>query len=409
MDSQHSTDEEETPTPEALRDALDGSPETKLHLIQHHANMALLLAKQLLEEEVEDLAGERYSRKSSGNSLRRWGTNPGSIRIDGEKVPIDVPRVRDTDTGEERPLESYQAMRRIGIGEDLLKTLMLGVSQEDYKQVAGQFVDGFGLSQSSVSRRFQERAQQVLEEFESRSLEDEDFLALWIDGKRVAGEQMIVCMGVTEAGYKKVLGFTQATTERAEPVIELLRDLIGRGLSFEEGILCVIDGSKGLRKAVDEVFGDLAEVQRCQWHKRKNVVGYLPKTDQKAWRSRLQRAYQETTYEAAKERLTDLHAELQQVSRSAARSLQEGLEETLTLHRLGLFDELGKSLSGRQLHRESDGRCGRLYRQRETMAPLSTAAPMDGRSPDESGGRVPSARRLRRSTQAQQGAERRNP
>jgi putative transposase len=110
----------------------------------------------------------------------------------------------------------------------------------------------------------------------------------------------------------------------------------------------------------------------------KNVVGYLPKTDQKAWRRKLQRAYQETTYEAAKERFTDLHAELHQVSRSAARSLQEGLEETLTLHRLGLFDELGKSLSGRQLHRESDGRCGRLYRQREALAPLATAAPMDG-------------------------------
>ena len=115
---------------------------------------------------------------------------------------------------------------------------------------------------------------------------------------------------MTEAGYKKVLGFTQATTERAEPVKELLRDLIGRGLTFEEGILCVIDGSKGLRKAIEEVFGKRAEIQRCQWHKRENVVSYLPKDDQKTWRSRLQRAYQESTYEAAKERLTGLHAEL---------------------------------------------------------------------------------------------------
>jgi putative transposase len=151
-------------------------------------------------------------------------------------------------------------------------------------------------------------------------------------------------MGVTEEGHKKVLGFTQATSERSEPVIELFRDLIERGLTFEEGILCVIDGSKGLRKAVDEVFGDCAEVQRCQWHKRKNVVSYLPEEAQKTWRSRLQRAYEESTYEAAKKRLTDLHAELQQINRQAARSLQEGLEETLTLHRLGLFDELGKSL-----------------------------------------------------------------
>ena len=151
-------------------------------------------------------------------------------------------------------------------------------------------------------------------------------------------------MGVTESGYKEVLGFTQATTERAEPIVELLRDLLGRGLAFEEGILCVIDGSKGLRKVIGEVFGDRAEVQRCQWHKRRNVVSYLPKADKKTWRSRLQRAYQESTYEAAKQRLTDLHAELQQINRRAARSLQEGLEDTLTLHRLGLFDKLRKSL-----------------------------------------------------------------
>ena len=186
-------------------------------------------------------------------------------------------------------------MKNAEPGPGLMKAVLLGLSQGDYQEVASQFVDGFGLSQSSVSRRFQERAQKALEEFEGRLLEEENFLALWIDGKRVAGEQMIVCMGVTESGYKKVLGFTQATTERAEPVVELLRDLIGRGLTFEEGILCVIDGSKGLRKAIDEVFGERAEVQRCQWHKRKNILSYLSEEDQKTWRSRLQRAYQETT------------------------------------------------------------------------------------------------------------------
>ena len=185
-------------------------------------------------------------------------------------------------------------------------------------------------------------------------------------GSALPESRETLCMGVTKAGYKKVLGFTQATSERSEPVIELPRDLIERGLlneglTFEEGILCIIDGSKGLRKAIDEVFGERAEVQRCQWHKRRNVVGYLPKADQTTWRSRLQRAYQESTYEAAKRRLTDLHAELQQINRRAARSLQEGLEETLTLHGLGLFDEPGKSLSGHQLYREPDGRRRRIH------------------------------------------------
>ncbi|MFB6229556.1 MAG: transposase [Salinibacter sp.] len=154
-----------------------------------------------------------------------------------------------------------------------------------------------------------------------------------------------------------MLGPAQATTENARSIKEMLRDLIKRGLSFEEGILCIIDGSKGLHKAIDEISGDRAEIQRCQWHKRRNVLSYLPGDDQKTWRRKLQRAYQETTYEAAKERLTNVHAELQQINRTAARSLQEGLEATLTPCRLGLFDELGKSLPGRQLYREPHGRC----------------------------------------------------
>jgi hypothetical protein len=203
MTTQHSSSDEETPTGRTLRDVLDGPIDTKLQLIQHHAKMARLLAEEVLEEEVTGLAGEllpgsscrgalageRYSRKEEGNPLRRWGSNSGSIRIDGEKVPIDVPRVRDTDAEEERSLESYQAMKSAEPGPGLMKAILLGLSQGDYGEVASQFVDGFGLSQSSVSRRFQDRAQQALKEFEDRSLEEENFLALWIDGKRVAGEQ----------------------------------------------------------------------------------------------------------------------------------------------------------------------------------------------------------------------------
>ena len=151
--------------------------------------MARLLAEEVLEEEVTDLAGKHYSRKEEGNSLRRWGSNSGSIRIDGEKIPIDVPRVRDTDAEEERSLESYQAMKSAEVGPELTKAILLGLSQGDYQQVASQFIDGFGLSQSSVSRQFQERAQKALEEFEGRSPEEENFLALLIHGKRVAGEQ----------------------------------------------------------------------------------------------------------------------------------------------------------------------------------------------------------------------------
>jgi transposase-like protein len=364
MSTQHTKRSEKTPTGESptgesptvkppavesLDHLIDQPIDVELHLLQHHTRMARLLAETILDEEVEALTGARYSRKLSGHSLRRWGSNPGSIRIGDERVPIDVPRVRDTEAGTERPLQSYQAMKEAAPSEELAEAILLGLSQRDIEgtpsqRVAGQFIDGFGLSQSSVSRRFQERAEEALKEFEHRSLEDDNVLALWIDGKHVAGEQMIICMGVTETGHKKVLGFTQATTERAEPIIELFRTLLQRGLRFEEGLLCIVDGGKGLRKAIQEVFGSWAQVQRCQWHKRENVVSYLPKADQSTWRKKLGRAYQELTYERAKQRLLALRAELEQINRNAARSLEEGLEETLTLHRLGLFDELGRSL-----------------------------------------------------------------
>jgi transposase-like protein len=116
-----------------------------------------------------------------------------------------------------------------------------------------------------VSRRFQQWAEKALREFKNRSLENDNFLALWTRGKHVAGEQVTRCMGVTETGYKKVLDFTQATTETARPIKEMLRGLIERGLTFDKGIFCVADGAKGLRKALDEVFGQCAQVQRCQW------------------------------------------------------------------------------------------------------------------------------------------------
>lgn len=358
MKNQHSTDAEETPTTatpteppavETLRQVLDQPVQVKLQLLQHYAEMARLLAGEIMDEEVEVLTGARHSRKEPDQRHRRWGTNPGSIRIDGERVPVDVPRVRDVEAGKERPLQSYQAMKQGNGKGGLAEAILLGLAQGDSEgdpsqRVASQFIDGFGLSQSSVSRRFQERAEKALQEFEKRSLEEENVLALWIDGKHVAGEQMITCMGVTEKGHKKVLGFTQATTEHSGPIKELFRDLIERGLSFEEGLLCVVDGGRGLRKAIDDIFGRYAQVQRCQWHKRENVVSYLAKADQPAWRKKLQRAYQEPTYERARARLTGLHAELQQINRRAARSLMEGLEETLTLHRLGLFEELGRSL-----------------------------------------------------------------
>ena len=317
--------------------------EVKLTLLQHHLELARIFVNELLEEEVEEKAGQRYSHDDSRFS--RWGTNPGSVRIGEEKVRVAVPRMVDTETGKTCSPERYDEMKDLPpMSGKMQEAILLGLSQNDYERVASSFVGGFGLSQSAVSERFIERSAKALEEFESRSLEDLDLVALIMDAKHVAGKQMMVALGVTAGGKKIPLSFAEASTEHHEPVKTLLRELIDRGLSYDQGLLFVTDGARGLHKAIREIFSDYALIQRCQWHKRENIVGYLPKSDRKKWRRKLRRAYQKPTYEEAKAALEKLHAELQEINRSAARSLQEGLEETLTLHRLGVFEEVGRSL-----------------------------------------------------------------
>jgi transposase-like protein len=283
--------------------------DVKLALLQHHLELARIFVSELLEEEVEEKAGERYSHDETRYS--RCGTNPGSVRIGDEKVPIAVPRMVDSETGETCSPKRYFEMRELPpMSKKIREGVVLGLSQGDYERVASNFAGDFGLSQSTVSERFIERSAKALEEFETRSLEDFDFLALIVDGKHVAGKQMVVALGVTVGGRKIPLGFAEASTEHHEPVKSLLRDIIDRGLSIEEGMLLVTDGACGLHKAIRETFGDHALIQRCQWHKRENIVGHLPKSDCRAWRKKLRRAYQRPTYEEAREVLTDLHGEL---------------------------------------------------------------------------------------------------
>ena len=329
-----------------LRELLEAPLDVKRLVMQHYQEVVRLLAREFMEQEVEELAGRRYHRdKPHDGRYVRWGSNPGSIQVGAEKLPIEVPRVRDRIESEEVPLSSYQSMHEgvAGSGEDQLgDAILLGISQRDYQRVASQFADGFGLSQSSVSRSFVAASTRALEIFESRSLADEDIVALWVDGKTLASEQIVICMGVRIDGKKRILGFIEASSENATAIKGLFTGLIERGLRFSQGLLVILDGAKGMAKAVKETFGHYALIQRCQWHKRENVLSYLKKTDQKQYKARIRTAQEKSSYQAARKALMELHAELEPINRNAARSLLEGMEETLTLHRLGLFDELGR-------------------------------------------------------------------
>jgi len=325
---------------------LDQPMKTKMEVLGQHLEICRMVINSLLEQEVVDYCGERYSHdKPYGGRYSRHGYNRGSVRLGSERLPIEVPRVRDPQNRQDMALESYQAMKQLPEqDEKLVYAVLSGLSTRDYKGVIGQLEDSFGLSSSSVSRRFVERSTQELEAFENRKL-DRDFVGLFIDGKVVAKEQMIIALGVDVTGQKVPLGVVQAGSENAQSVGAMLRNLIKRGLKFESGLLVVVDGSKGLYKAIKEVFGGCAIVQRCQWHKRENVVSYLPEGLQEKFRKKLQAAYCLEDYHQARQRLTEIYKELQPINRAAAASLLEGLEETLTINRLGLHFYFHKSFA----------------------------------------------------------------
>lgn len=318
--------------------------DVKLQLIQELIPLGLMHVEEVLQEEVRSLAGERYKRNGiAGHD--RWGKQGGSVYLADQKVPVLLQRVRNMRSNKEVRLRSYERLQQPrDVDEGLLKKILHGLSCRRYRECSEMVPEVFGLSPSTVSRRFIRASARKLKKMMERKLDSYELVATVLDGKTFGQDEMIIALGVTIEGRKVVLGFIQAGTENAIVCREFLESLLERGLKVNQGVLCVMDGSKGLRKAVEDVFGDKALVQRCQWHKRENVVSYLPKTRQDAIRRGLQRAYEEPSYEGAKKTLEKVKKEISLINESAVRSLDEGLEETLTLHRLGLFSELGISL-----------------------------------------------------------------
>ena len=319
--------------------------DVKVALIQALIPIGLQAVQELLEAEVARLAGARHQRTGRQPGLVRWGQQRGSIYLADQKLPLAHTRVRDRVQNQEVPLQSYQALqtpRQADAG--LFRKVLLGLSCRDYAAAAEAVPPAFGVSASTVSRRFIQASAAQLQALQERDLAAYDVVALCLDGKTFAQDSMVIALGVTLTGEKVVLGFVQTATENERVCAAFLRQLVARGLRVERGLLCVLDGAKGLRAAVTSVFGARATVQRCQWHKRENVVAYLPKGQQDPWRRKLQAAYDRPTYAEAKARLGRCRAELRLLNESAVRSLDEGLEETLTLHRLGVFAQLGISL-----------------------------------------------------------------
>jgi transposase-like protein len=320
----------------------DGS--VSVAMIQALIPLGLRAVEDALSQEVIALAGARYARADGHPDVVRWGRQAGSIFLADQKVPVRVPRVRDQARRRDLPLATYQQFqtpRALDVG--LFRRVLGGLSCREYDRAAEAVPEAFGLAKTSVSRRFMRASARELQQLQERRLDDARWLAQLVDGKTFAADAMVIALGVTTTGEKRVLGLLQTATENRRTCASFLRTLVERGPSAERGLLVVLDGAKGLRAAVEDVFGDTVSVQRCQWHKRENVVSYLPKTEQPAWRRKLQAAYAHPTYADAKRALGRLERELAVRNESAAASLAEGLEETLTLHRLGVFPDVGAS------------------------------------------------------------------
>jgi transposase-like protein len=315
-----------------------------LAMIQALIPLGLKAVEDALRQEVLALAGVRYAHDDATPQMARWGSQPGSIYVADQKLPIQVPRVRDRAAGHEVPLTTYQAFqtpRALDVG--LFRRVLGGLSCRDYEAAAETVPEAFGLARSSVSRRFIKASARTLEALHTRRLDDREWLVLFLDGKTFARDQLVIALGVTRTGEKRILGLVQTATENTRVCSAFLRDLVERGFTTPRGLLVVLDGAKGLRAAVRDVLGPDVPVQRCQWHKRENVLSYLPKRDHLVWRRKLQAAYAHPLYADAQRALQQLVRELTRVNVSAARSLEEGLDETLTLHRLHVYPELGRS------------------------------------------------------------------
>jgi transposase-like protein len=329
----------ELPLPVA--EVFEGIPQVVEELSQ---DVGLLVISAAMESECERIAG----LKDSKNPLRTanwWGSDLSPIYYDGQKVLVERPRLRSKDN-KEISLSTYKAFRNPkGMKGTVMKQMVLGISSRNYEEAVESVIKGYGIKKSSISRYFVKATAEQMQEFMERVLSGLDLCAIFIDGIEFKGNLLVVAMGLDRDGRKHVLGLWQGATENAEVCKMLLEDMERRGLDTTRDYLFVLDGLKALRSAVSRMFGSDVLVQRCQMHKRRNVKGHLPEEHQNAIDARIRAAYNMADYDKAKDSLDLTVKYLERLNPSAAASLKEGLEETLTLHKLGVTGLLKKTLS----------------------------------------------------------------
>jgi transposase-like protein len=303
-----------------------------------------MFIETVMEAEVEYVAGKR-SEPNTKRFAYRWGTEDGFCIIDGQRVPIQRPRLRSR-TKKEVPLGSYEMFQRSSLMDDTVwQKIMLGLTMRSYKEVVQQFSDAYGLEKSTTSEHFVRASREKLKLLLERSLKGVSIPVMVIDGTIFKGQNLVVAVGIDPSGRKLVLGLRQGATENATVVGALLGELSERGLDFTAPRLYLVDGSKAIRAAIRNYAGDAAFVQRCQVHKIRNVVEHIPEADRPTVKYRMRVAYGAQEPADTRRLLYQLHDELLQSNPSAAGSLAEGLDEALTVSELRLTPKLRQALS----------------------------------------------------------------
>ena len=320
--------------------------DTKTELLELALRSGLRVFTTMLEEDRTALCGPRYAHEPD-RPASRAGTTPSEVVLGGRKVLIQRPRVR-TEAGEVA-LPTFQTMAATDpLDRRVVEQMLVGVATRQYArslEPLGPEVESRGISKSAVSRRFVAKTTAQLAAWQSAPLDALDVVALLIDGVHVGDHCLIVALGIAADGQKHALGLWDGSTENATVCQGLLANLQSRGLRTDRSLLVILDGSTALRKAVRATFGDAALVQRCQVHKTRNILEYLSDRQRPWAQAILRRAYQSADVKTATRLLTDLARRLDHEYPSAAESVREGLDETLTVLTLNLSARLRRSLA----------------------------------------------------------------